>query len=80
MKEILNDQELFLISLDSLNFSNFVHTLYYAVQDHVIAPDIFERIKREYLEKLPDRKLKKDDMVIVKALRLISAEVPDERA
>lgn len=80
MKEILNDHELFLISLDSLNFSNFVHTLYYAVQDHVIAPDIFERIKREYLEKLPDRKLKKDDMVIVKALRLISAEVPDERA
>lgn len=38
MKLILDNEELELISLDSLNFSNFVHSLYYAVQDHVITP------------------------------------------
>lgn len=78
MKKILDNQELLLISLDSLNFSNFIHTLYYAVQDHVIAPEIFERIKCEYLEELPDTEMKEDDRVIVKALTLISAEVPNE--
>lgn len=80
MKKILDHQELRLISPDSLNFSNFVHTLYYAVQDHVIAPEIFERIKREYLKEISDTELKEDDRVIVKALTLISAEVPNEKA
>lgn len=80
MKKILDNQELLLISLDSLNFSNFIHTLYYAVQDHVIAPEIFERIKCEYLEELPDTEMKEDDRVIVKALTLISAEVPNEKS
>lgn len=80
MKEILDSQDLFLIPLDSLNFSNFIHTLYYAVQDKVIVPEIFERIKQEYLRELPDTKLKEDDSVVVKALILMSAEVPDEKA
>ena len=80
MKEILDHEELFLISPDSLNFSNFIHTLYYAVQDHVIIPDIFERIKREYLEELSETELKEDDRVILKALILISAEVPNEKS
>lgn len=80
MNEIIDSQELSLIPLDSLNFSNFVHTLYYAVQDKIIAPEIFERIKQEYLKKLSDIGLREDDSVIVKALILISAEVPDEKA
>ena len=80
MKKILADQELYLIPADSLNFSNFIHTLYYAVQDHAIAPEIFERIKCEYLKELPGNELKEDDRVIVKALMLISAEVTDEKA
>lgn len=80
MKIILDNQELFLISLDSLNFSNFIHTLYYAVQDHVIESEIFERIKCEYLKELQDTELKEDDRVIVKALILISVEVLDEKA
>ena len=79
MKKILDNQELLLINLDSLNFSNFIHTLYYAVQNHVIAPSIFERIKYEYLEKLTDTELKEDDRVIVKALKLINAEVSNEK-
>lgn len=53
MKIILDNQELFLIPPESLNFSNFIHTLYYAVQDHVIESEIFERIKCEYLKELP---------------------------
>ena len=73
-------EELELISLDSLNFSNFVHSLYYAVQDHVITPPLFERIKHEYIEKLFDTKMKKDDEIIIDALRLITAEVSDEKA
>jgi hypothetical protein len=80
MKIILDNQELFLIPPESLNFSNFIHTLYYAVQDHVIESEIFERIKCEYLKELPDTEMKKDDRVIVKALILISVEVPDEKA
>ena len=80
MNKILDGQELFLIPLDSLNFSNFIHTLYYVVQDKVILPKLFERIKQEYLMKLQDTELKEDDSVIVKALILISAEVPDEKA
>ena len=80
MEKILDRRELFLISLDSLNFSNFIHTLYYAVQDHVIAPEIFERIKCEYLKELSNTKLKEDDRVIVEALLLISVEVPNEKA
>lgn len=80
MKKILDHQELRLISSDSLNFSNFIHTLYYAVQDQVIAPGIFERIKCEYLKEMLDTELKEDDRVIVKALTLISAEVPNEKA
>ena len=43
-------------------------------------PEIFERIKQEYLRELPDTKLKEDDSVVVKALILMSAEVPDEKA
>ena len=80
MNKILDTQELFLIPLDSLNFSNFIHTLYYAVQDKVIVPKLFQRIKQEYLMKLQDTEFKEDDSVIVKALILISAEVPDEKA
>lgn len=79
MEKILDNQELMLIPLDSLNFSNFVHTLYYAVQEQVIAPELFERIKHEYLAELPDVEMKKDDSVIVKALLMISAEVANEK-
>ena len=80
MEEILDKQELFLIPLDSLNFSNFIHSLYYVVQDYVVAPETFERIKCEYLKELPDIKIKEDDRVIVKALTLISMEVPDGKS
>ena len=80
MKIILDNQELKLIPFKSLNFSNFIHTLYYAVQDRTISPKIFERIKEEYLKKLLTNELKKDDCIIVKALLLVDAEVPNEQS
>lgn len=75
----MDNQELKLIPKRSLNFSNFIHTLYYAVQDQVIKPEIFERIKEEYLIELSEAALKEDDRVIVDALILVDAEVPDEK-
>ena len=80
IKIILDNQELKLIPLKSLNFSNFIHTLYYAVQDRIISPPIFERIKEEYLKKILDNELKKDDCIIVKALLLVNAEVANEKS
>ena len=80
MKIILDNHELDFIPLESLNFSNFIHTLYYAVQDQIISQKIFERIKVEYLTKISDRALKEDDGIIVKALLLVEAEVPDEKS
>lgn len=79
IERILDNQELKLIPKRSLNFSNFIHTLYYAVQDQVIKPEIFERIKEEYLIELSEAALKEDDRVIVDALILVDAEVPDEK-
>ena len=80
MEIILNNHELEFIPFESLNFSNFIHTLYYAVQDRRISPSIFYRIKEEYLKKLLDSELKESDYIIVKALLWIDAEVPDEKS
>ena len=80
IKIILDNQELKLIPLKSLNFSNFIHTLYYTVQDRTISPQIFERIKEEYLKKILDNELKKDDCIVVKALLWVDAEVANEKS
>jgi flagellar biosynthesis regulator FlbT len=80
MKIILDNRELFLIPTNSLNFSNFIHTLYYAVQDCVIEPEIVGRIQKEYLTELPENELKRDDRVVVEALKRIDAEVVDGKA
>ena len=76
----MDNQELKLIPLKSLNFSNFIHTLYYTVQDRTISPQIFERIKEEYLKKILDNELKKDDCIVVKALLWVDAEVANEKS
>lgn len=80
MEEILDNEELTSIPRRSLNFSNFVHTLYYAVQDQSISSEIFERIKSEYLKKISAPTLNEDDQIIVEALILVNAEVQDEKA
>lgn len=80
MEVILDNEELTSIPRRSLNFSNFVHTLYYAVQDQSISSEIFERIKSEYLKKISAPTLNEDDQIIVEALILVNAEVQDEKA
>lgn len=75
LEKILDESELSLIPIDSLNFSNFIHMLYFSVQDREIAPELFERIKNEYLESLHLEDLRESDSTIVKALGMIKAEV-----
>lgn len=75
MNLILDNNELNLIPKQSLNFSNFVHNLYYAVQDECISCLLFERIKNEYLMDINVDELNKDDRVIVEALKMLSVGV-----
>lgn len=79
VEKMLNEGEFSLIPLDSLNFSNFIHTLYYSVQKKDIAPSLFDRIKNEYLAFLPETELMESDSAIVNALMMIKAEVPNEK-
>lgn len=72
MNLILDNSELNLIPKQSLNFSNFVQNLYYAVQDGNISCLLFERIKNEYLTDINVDELNKDDKVIVEALKKLS--------
>lgn len=75
MNLILDNNELNLIPKQSLNFSNFVHNLYYAVQDECISCLLFERIKNEYLIDINVDELYKDDKVIAEALKMLSVGV-----
>lgn len=77
LEKILDEDGFSLVPTDSLNFSNFIHTLYFSVQDREIAPELFERIKNEYLVRLPLEDLRESDSTIVNALRMIKAEVPN---
>ena len=75
MNLILDNGELNLIPKQSLNFSNFVHNLYHAVQDGYISCLLFERIKNEYLMNINVSELYKDDKVIVEALKMLNVGV-----
>lgn len=79
MDKVLDEKELFLIPTESLNFSNFIHTLYFTVQDRMIAPEIFERVKEEYLVLLQDRQMNERDSSILNALIMIKVEVLNEK-
>lgn len=78
MEEILEGEELFLISEDTINFSNFIHVLYLTVQNKEISFGLFERIKNEYLMKLDDSKVNNVDYTIINALKMIEPEVLNE--
>lgn len=79
MELILNSEELFLIPTDSINFSNFIHSLYFSVQDRVIEPKLFYRIKGEYLGHLQEKPMNMSDRTIVNALLMIEPEVTNEK-
>lgn len=79
LEKVLDAEELFLLPIDSINFSNFIHCLYLSVQDRVIMPELYERIKNEYLGSLDDKRMNESDSIIVNALIMIKPEVPSEK-
>lgn len=78
MEEILDKKELFTIPEDSINFSNFIHTLYLTVQNKDISYDLFYRIKNEYLMRLDGAKINDIDYTVINALIMIEPEVLNE--
>ncbi len=78
MEEILEKKELFAIPEDSINFSNFIHTLYLTVQNKGISHDLFFRIKNEYLMRLDNAKINDIDYTVINALIMIEPEVLNE--
>lgn len=75
MEDILNCEDLFLIPLDTINFSNFVHVLYLFVQNKEISSGLFNRIREEYLMKLGEEDISAADCVVINALKIIVMEV-----
>lgn len=74
MINLLDNNKLKLIQVNSLNFSNFIHELYYSIQSNTLHSDLFERIKKEYLAGLNTEELCEDDRIIVNALLEIKME------
>ena len=71
---VLDERLLANIPIGTVNFSNFIDSLYLSVQRHEIAPDNFERIKQEYLCQLDENKLESNDRAVLAALRIIRLE------
>jgi hypothetical protein len=71
---VLEERLLANIPIGTVNFSNFIDSLYLSVQRHEIAPDNFERIKQEYLCQLDENKLESNDRAVLAALRIIRLE------
>ncbi|TGY66193.1 reverse transcriptase domain-containing protein [Dubosiella muris] len=69
--DFLDNEKFNLIPIKSLNFSNFIHELYYSTQNESISRRLFNRIKKEYLKKIPLDYVKEDDKTIIQALILI---------
>ncbi len=71
---VLDERLLANIPIGTVNFSNFIDSLYLSVQRHEIDPDNFERIKHEYLCQLDENKLESNDHAVLVALRMIRLE------
>ena len=67
-----------LIPTSSVNFSNFIDSLYLAVQNKEISSRCFERIKREYLTKVEKDDLADNDVAVLEALLMIQMEEKDD--
>lgn len=69
--EALEKQYLMLIPINSLNFSNFVHSLYLAIQDNCIDLRLVREIQNKYLKKIKDKVKNKRDLSVIEAILLI---------
>ena len=71
---VLSEHLLDNIPINSVNFSNFVDTLYLSVQKHDINGNYLERIKREYLVHVNKEELEENDRAVLAALLMIKVE------
>jgi len=71
---VLSERLLDQIPIPSVNFSNFIDTLYLAVQEKEIASQSFERIKKEYFPSITEVQLEGNDLAVLNALRMIKME------
>ena len=67
-----------LIPINSVNFSNFIDTLYLVVQEHQIESQGFERIKNEYFPQIDTSVISDNDSAVLESLKLIHLEEDDE--
>ena len=75
---VLSEHLLEQIPLQSVNFSNFVDTLYLAVQNKEITSKSFERVKKEYLLKIAREAMAENDRTVLNALLMIRLEDSDD--
>ena len=67
-----------LIPINSVNFSNFINTLYLVVQEQQIESQGFERIKNEYFVQIDTSMVSDNDRAVLESLKLIHLEDDDE--
>ena len=71
---ILNEGLLSQIPVNSVNFSNFLCTLYLVTQRKEVSSSLFERIQKEYLYSLDSTEVGKTNYSVVEALLMIKWE------
>ena len=71
LEEALNTGMLFQIPVDSLNFSNFIHCLYYVVQSKGISYELFDKIKNTFLKHVKIEIINDRDESVLHALLLL---------
>ena len=71
---ILNEGLLSQIPVNSVNFSNFLCTLYLVTQSEKMSPRLFGRIQKEFLSSLDATEVGETDYSVVKALLMIKWE------
>jgi len=74
LNTLLEERLFELIPVDSVNFSNFVNTLYLAVQSHQIESNNLERIKDEFLSHINTEIIAKNDLAVLCALKMVHLE------
>lgn len=79
LNTILEERLFELIPIDSVNFSNFIDTLYLAVQEHQIESGNFERIKDGFLSHINTELMAYNDLAVLRALKMIHLEEEDEQ-
>ena len=78
LNAVLSEKILEDIPVNSVNFSNFINTLYMVVQEQKIESHSFEQIKEEYLSTIEETSVDANDLAVIDALKLIHLEEKDD--